>query len=298
VSEFDFRKQTVPSRFEEVAQKPFVSARAERCEVCSERLSVHEQARGSVCDRPECRQAELKDWLRRQAERERLLRSAVVQYLIQKEAVSGEDELESLSLGVVPANDRSIVNLPERRKRAFRDRLMGIITEAAKRRWGSEGPGSEPGRTVSEREAPVSRALASACATCRGHCCPQGGDHAFLQPETILRVMRDRPDLRPRQILDAYLSRLGTKTYFGSCVFHARSGCRLPRSMRADLCNDYLCKGLNAFRLSLEASASAEGFVAATRDTEVVRGWAIDETGAVDHFTSEGCAGKERRGPS
>jgi hypothetical protein len=160
---------------------------------------------------------------------------------------------------------------------------MGVITEAAHRRWGSGGLDLVSEKSsVAALDAPISKALGNACATCRGACCPQGGEHAFLQPETILRVMGDRPEMRPREILDAYLARLGERTYIDSCVFHARTGCRLPRSMRADLCNDFLCKGLNAYRIGLENLPGVESFVFATRGAEVVRAAAIDGDGVAE----------------
>ncbi len=93
----------------------------------------------------------------------------------------------------------------------------------------------------------VATVLEAGCATCRGHCCKGGGNHAYIDDTTIDRVRRDHPALDARAIIDLYLKRVAPVSCRDSCLFHGRGGCGLDRALRADLCNDYYCNGLQDF---------------------------------------------------
>jgi hypothetical protein len=49
-----------------------------------------------------------------------------------------------------------------------------------------------------------------------------------------------------RALLRLYLQ-LSPVAYRASCIFHESRGCTLDRSMRADVCNSYFCRGLGTF---------------------------------------------------
>lgn len=87
----------------------------------------------------------------------------------------------------------------------------------------------------------------AACTLCRGWCCKNGGEHAYLDGRALARVRRERPELDARAILRLYADAAAEPAYAGSCVFHGASGCTLDRSLRSDLCNSYYCAGLEAF---------------------------------------------------
>jgi hypothetical protein len=89
--------------------------------------------------------------------------------------------------------------------------------------------------------------LQAGCATCRGHCCKGGGDHAYIDVRTMARVRRDNPDLDARAIIGLFLACLAPLAYRASCLFHGAAGCTLPRGLRAELCNAYYCNGLKEF---------------------------------------------------
>jgi hypothetical protein len=89
--------------------------------------------------------------------------------------------------------------------------------------------------------------LAAGCATCQGHCCTGGGDHAYIDARTMARVRRDNPDLDARAVIGMYVARLAPRGYKGSCLFHGPDGCTLGRDLRAELCNQYYCNGLQDF---------------------------------------------------
>ena len=83
--------------------------------------------------------------------------------------------------------------------------------------------------------------LDQACARCRGHCCRNGGEEAYLTEDTIRRYLHEHPGTRPLDLLEAYLARVGHETFEGSCIFHGPTGCTLSREMRSDTCNGYFC---------------------------------------------------------
>ena len=92
------------------------------------------------------------------------------------------------------------------------------------------------------REAPPPSALAQACGLCRGYCCAEGGDEAFIAPATLERARARYPDLTDDDLCQLYMDALPARGIAGSCVFHGERGCSLPRSLRARICNEYYCE--------------------------------------------------------
>ena len=256
---------------------------AKRCIVCQTLLNVHQQAVGDTCDDPGCKHARLKEVLQQEHQRKVDLERKAMGCRDRVAKALGIEDPESLALAVLPSNNRLLDTLPERRKRRFRDRLVRVISQAASRLYGRL---SQPAAKDADEPAPagVTNAprlalLGACCATCRGQCCEPGGEHAFICPETILRYMRDHPEARPRDVLEAYMSRVGNKTYRDSCVYQSRFGCLLPRRMRADICSRYLCAGLNEFLYRLDGSGVSAGFAVAVTEQQIVRAALIAEDG-------------------
>jgi hypothetical protein len=146
------------------------------------------------------------------------------------------DEVTELT---VPAYGGQLAPLPAARRRAFAAHLRTIIAEAF----------ADPAPRVraSESEAVRSTATEAACAACRGQCCSHGGEHAYLDEDTIRRIARTWPELGPHGIAALYRARVAKESFAGSCVFHGARGCRLPRELRSDLCNEFYCNALKLF---------------------------------------------------
>ncbi len=142
---------------------------------------------------------------------------------------------------VLPAYQGRLVPLPAARRRAFTRHLTEAIAEAV----------GDPAAPPSKPEPPLAPGLTTlagaACACCRGHCCSRGGEHAYVDADTIRRLRRTEPDLGRAAILGRYRAALGPESYEGSCVFHGPSGCRLDRALRSDLCNTFYCTDLKRF---------------------------------------------------
>jgi len=84
-------------------------------------------------------------------------------------------------------------------------------------------------------------AFADACAACRGHCCRNGGNDAYLDENAIRQAWARHPRLSARGLMRLYLDAIPDKAFADSCLFHAKDGCSLPRSLRAPISEAYLC---------------------------------------------------------
>jgi len=152
-------------------------------------------------------------------------------------AVLPQAEADAL---VVPGYSGKLMRVPGARKRALRAHLRTIVAEAMNR--GTKPPPDKP-RLPED----VDRVVQDACAICRGHCCRNGGDDAYLDDATIGRVMSGQPAIAPARLLQVYVARVPSETYAGSCIFHGARGCCLDRALRSKLCNDFYCNDLVLF---------------------------------------------------
>jgi len=254
------------------------------CTVCGRLLDVHEAAAGVTCRDRRCGHEQLKRALQERARVAAAIRQRLEGVRDHASGVFRIGDAQSLTLADLPSNDRALRPLPEKRRREFRDNLTRSISRAAASLYGTsvraheaewdDGPASP---TIEPTNGEL-QLLGGGCAICRGHCCEQGATHAFLNPVEIRRYMLDRPGQRPRHVLEAFLSRLPHRTPLGSCVFHAESGCALPRSMRSSICNAYYCDGLNRMRTGLVEGSSSSALVAAVVGETLVRA-AVVESG-------------------
>ena len=144
---------------------------------------------------------------------------------------------------MVPRSDKVLVQTPPERVRRLRRHL--IVTLRALRKTKETKRASSP--PSPEPEGFAARVAGTACGLCKGWCCKNGDDDAFLDEPTLLRVRRTRPALKARAVLRLFIERVPTDAYQGSCIFHGRRGCTLDRSLRSDICNTYFCGGLQNY---------------------------------------------------
>ena len=175
------------------------------------------------------------------AEAERLARRAaaleaaadVVAAALASVGIAADDALVTDA----PFFDTSLVTERPTQREDFLAHLDAIIAEAFE---GDPAPPSDAGRLTGEADEPP--ALVAACAVCRGRCCRLGAaSHAFLSVDEIARARRDHPNDDAAAIRRRYLDYLPEKSEAGSCLYHGSRGCTLPRTMRADICNDFHC---------------------------------------------------------
>ena len=144
---------------------------------------------------------------------------------------------------MVPRNDKPLVAVAPERVRRLREHLIKTLRDVRKAR--QIEPLTAPLRPPPSGFAGV--VARSACSLCKGWCCRNGGDDAFLDDRTLARMRRADPGMTDQAMLRRYLDRVPAVAYRDSCIYHGKHGCMLDRSMRADVCNTYYCGGLDAF---------------------------------------------------
>ena len=141
---------------------------------------------------------------------------------------------------LVPRNEKAVVPTSPERVRRLRRRLVVALRAL--------GTMKNPERSVAplrpEPEGFAGRVARTACSLCKGWCCRNGEDHAFLDEGTMARVRRARLELDVRAVLRLYVDRVPEFGNTDSCIFHGKQGCTLDRSLRSDVCNSYFCGGL------------------------------------------------------
>lgn len=151
--------------------------------------------------------------------------------------------------GMVPANSvlallpasADPLSVPDPSRR---EELVRHLTETVGRalRPATTAPVPEPPATPSDA------LVQSVCTGCRGSCCRSGGDYAYLTEETLARVFQDHPEWTIAQVVEAYVTRLPAESIVDSCIYHSATGCGLPRELRSETCNRYLCGKLRNLR--------------------------------------------------
>jgi hypothetical protein len=154
---------------------------------------------------------------------------------------------------IVPRSSKVLVPTPSERARRLRKHLIAALR--ALRTMKRLNPSDPPPPT--EPAGFMARVAQTACTLCKGWCCKGGGDHAYLDEQTMARVRRDRPDLEARAILMLYIENVPRDGYEGSCLFHGSQGCTLTRSLRSDVCNSYFCAGLASYLSGDDATSPA-----------------------------------------
>lgn len=224
---------------------------ARACPICGRRIDPGDAA--DSCGEAYCRE-ELESRLRRSRldlERREAKRAAAqaVEAALRKDSAIPPGTVAA----VLPAHDRPLVRPHPERRTLFAERLAGLMEDAAA---DPDGPTGDP--PAKEAPSGPADALARAvCTSCRGLCCRHGQEHAFLRPATLRRYLKAHPEETPAQALQSYLGRIPAESTQGSCLYHGRQGCTLPRSMRSDVCNRYLCDDLERLQKAVAGREDA-----------------------------------------
>jgi hypothetical protein len=165
---------------------------------------------------------------------------------------------------MVPRSDKRLAPVSPERIRRLRRHLLDVILEL--RKFGATEPLSSP--VVPEPDGFTGVVARTACTLCKGFCCRNGDDHAYIDDKTLIRVRLGNPLLADEALLKLYLQRIPTAAYRDSCIFHGKKGCTLDRAMRADICNTYFCGGLRAY---LKSDATPEPTIVFAGEAEGMR---------------------------
>jgi hypothetical protein len=150
---------------------------------------------------------------------------------------------------MVPRNTKPLVPNSAARGQKLRTHVANALREARHLKMMASPYPPEPTGFAA-------RVARTACALCKGWCCRNGGDDAFLDDQTMARVRRDRPDLDEQTMVNLYAEQVPDLAYKDSCIFHGMRGCTLDRALRADICNSYFCGGLSTYLTDRRAAAS------------------------------------------
>lgn len=142
----------------------------------------------------------------------------------------------------VPRSDKLLAPVSRDRVERLKEHLRDTLLEI---RRAKNAP--KPSRVAPEPDGFQAIVAHTACTLCKGHCCRNGEDDAFIDDQTLARVRLAQPKISDQAIVRLYVGHVPREAYAGSCIFHGRKGCTLGRSMRADICNTYFCRDLGAY---------------------------------------------------
>jgi hypothetical protein len=208
------------------------------CSSCGTPIDVHQQVRGGTCNSIACRAVAAK---RRLAVRNAASHAAAAAAALAhaRRLLGSQASLDAVALVVVSGSNAKLRPIPTQRRENLRNNVAASIAN-------SEHPHAEPTRCELPIAScpPASDALSAACATCRGFCCREGGDSAYLDANTLRRIRAERPALSPADLVELYAAAIPERSVEHSCIFHGEHGCTLPRELRSHTCNDYFCQPL------------------------------------------------------
>lgn len=194
-----------------------------------------------------------------------------------------------IPVAIVPRHVVRLRKTAARRHRAFEARLRELLHFV--RHHGAEADA----RTL-DAPAPLSatadRVVAAVCSACRGACCGNGGDHAFLRTRTLRDFVEAHPSLDDDGVVAAYRRHLPVFALHAGCVYQGSAGCTLPRAMRSAICNAYLCGGLR--QALAEADGRTEVVFVARRDGDRLAGGQLRQLPMLDggaHWPGDAAAG-------
>lgn len=168
-------------------------------------------------------------------------------------------------------NPGEIVELPEQRKQKYLAHIRQLLQDISEQFPMQHAMPSSDSETnvlnaFSLEKEKMSALNGMICEECKGRCCVNGGDTALLQKETLMRYMNQNPELSAQQVFSQYEARVSNQTYADSCIHHTKTGCSLPREMRADSCNDFYCSTIKEFNMNFTKQETLpEGAVVISR---------------------------------
>jgi hypothetical protein len=237
-----------------------IPGKPSECRLCGSALTLHQQFSGEICDDWRCREAVLREDF--EAFRERAGRELEV------------EGAEKFPVSIVPHVTPELVPLPAERRAEFLANLSALI-EDSRDVLGGHAPSGSRAAEEGPRRPPA--LLGRLCAACEGSCCYRGETHAFLELDTLRRTM-DAHGLTLDQVADAYEAHLPERTVAGSCVYHTLEGCRLPRGMRAKICNTFECNALGDARRIIAGEGDPRAFLVRRVDNVIRSGAFVSES--------------------
>jgi len=124
---------------------------------------------------------------------------------------------------IVPRNEKRLVRVSADRIRRLREHLISILQDL----HGMRHAGRAASPSCPEPSGFPATVAKTACSLCKGVCCKNGGDDAFLDYRVMARLWMADPTRGDAEIVSLYLERAPKFAYEGSCIFHSKIGCTL-----------------------------------------------------------------------
>lgn len=256
----------------------------QRCRVCHVVLTERRKISGT-CDDRECQSVDaayrLADKKRLSEERQNRIQAAGLESRDRQAHVHLVPDPEKFQVVVVPHIDLPLCSPDAERVERVRARFRSIVNWALTHEsheselpqrpgWNSEQitdssiyRPDDIATEATETEAPF---FGTGCRLCRGACCRTGADHAYLNIGQVRAFIAANPGLSEDEIVNSYFCHVPELSIENSCIFHGEKGCTLPRDMRSDMCNRWLCRGLKEIRAKLELGSVPSFYVVAARE--------------------------------
>jgi hypothetical protein len=266
---------TVVCQSPQCAGRHLALARQAKCALCTRPLSTAEMAQGH-CGRPPCR-----DEVRRQRRAAEVARQqALVETLQRRRNRSAaqrgitREDAATYQVAVLPRNTDRPTRLPAERRARHEAHLRACLAEARELLAADAGL---PRPATPEQPAPpqtpharaVAATLLAGCAACRGQCCRQGKDHAFITGEQLVTLLQRHPDLDDDAVVTRYLAHIREITFSEGCVYQGSTGCTLDPSLRADICHQFLCGGLTMLKGAFREGEPVRAYLVHRRGEEL-----------------------------
>jgi hypothetical protein len=240
---------------------------AKTCQICSKPLTLHERFAGNICSDWHCR------WRSLDAQLETHRRDAA--------AALGEISAESYPIAVVPFRTRPSVPVSEEERQELLSFLQGLLQEISSPGQVTHAVPPEPNieRSVEAKASndDLASLLEKVCGVCAGFCCHHGAaSHAFLDAATLLRFLAQHPGMGAGEAVAGFIRHIPAEHYKGSCAYHTKTGCKLPREMRARICNAYECRGLRDTRQHFATAGATRIFVVVRHDNRIMHSAFVD----------------------
>ncbi len=252
------------------------------CPYCQAPIRAQELIRPGHCGAESCARQHILAGARKVEERKKQedaarLRAAVkgARKCLKSVAASHGCNPEDLIVTVVPYQNEPLTLLPEGRNQAFVAHLGNIVKQAF-----AIEPDEISQPNFSPNDEPEHPVISAACAICQGRCCRLGAKkNAFLLPQNIRHHRLRNADLTPDQILEVYIAALPDISVRDACVFQGSEGCTLPRDLRSDVCNSFLCRDVHVIFQAMGDTTDPPLAIVAINEEQpqVVAGFGMDQ---------------------
>src|SRR4051812_14459108 len=115
---------------------------------------------------------------------------------------------------MVPRNCKRLMAVTPDRVQRLRQHLQDVLRDLRE----TKGAHSSNSRVAPEPAGFHAAVAQAACSLCRGYCCRNGGDDAFLDDRTIARLRQANPTMTDKALISLYVGRVPGEAYRDSCI--------------------------------------------------------------------------------